>query len=42
MLLNNPRKAMKEFDMLEKEIEKYTSRIRKGRKNNYIAFFLSC
>ena len=34
MLINSPKEAMKEFDKLEKEIEKYTSRIRKDRKSN--------
>ena len=34
MLINNPKEAMKELDKLEKEIEIYTSRIRKGRKSN--------
>lgn len=34
MLINNPKEAMKELDKLEKEIEKYTSRIRKNRKSN--------
>lgn len=29
-----PKEAMKELDKLEKEIEKYTSRIRKDRKSN--------
>lgn len=28
MLINNPKEAIKELDKLEKEIEKYTSRIR--------------
>lgn len=34
MLINSPKEAMKELDKLEKEIEIYTSRIRKGRKSN--------
>ena len=34
MLINNPKEAMKELDILEKEMGKYTSRIRKGRKSN--------
>ena len=34
MLINNPKETMRELDKLEKEIEKYTSRIRKGRKSN--------
>ena len=34
VLINNPKEAMKELDKLEKEIEIYTSRIRKERKSN--------
>lgn len=34
MLINSPKEAMKELDKLEKEIEIYKSRIRKGRKSN--------
>lgn len=34
MLINNLKEAMKELNKLEKEIEKYTSRIQKNRKSN--------
>lgn len=34
MLINDVAEAIKELEKLEKEMEKYTSRIRKGRKSN--------
>lgn len=34
MLIENKRKAIKELDLLEKEMEKYVSIIRKGRKSS--------
>lgn len=34
MLINDVNQAIKELEKLEKEMEKYTSRIRKGRKSN--------
>ena len=34
MLIKDKRKAIKELDLLEKEIEKYVSIVRKNRKSN--------
>lgn len=41
MLIKDKRKAIKELDLLEKEIEKYVSRIRKNRKNSIREWSLS-